>query len=86
MLKFRPPEGGFLHSARRLPRTLSIRRNRRFLILIALLSNLFLIILLLLLSHVSPCRMFRLNEPFPNPFLPCVFLHQPAARVCNLFA
>ena len=71
MLKFRPPERCFVHRSRFLPRTLSIRRDRRFVILGALLSNLLLI--LLLLSHVSPCRIFRLCQPFPNPFLPCLF-------------
>lgn len=73
MLKFRTPEGCLFHLTRCLPRTLAIRRNRRIRILIALLSNLVRIVLLLLLSHVPPCRIFRLREPHPDPFLPYIF-------------
>jgi hypothetical protein len=38
-------------------------------------------VLLLLLSHESPCRIFGSLEPFPNPFLPCVFLTASLLRV-----
>ena len=75
MLKFRPPERGFVHRSCRLPRTLGIRRDRRFGVFVALLSNL-LLIALLLLHRLSPSGLFRwLPRAVPQiRFSPAYFL------------